>query len=190
MYSTEALILNRISNGEADELVSFYTKDFGKLVIKAKGAKNFTTKQGNFLHELSVVRISFIFGRRFYILSGINNIKTYSRISQDFLAIGYISGFFLLCDKLFYENYKDEEMWYLLNKVFEDTEKAFKTNELASALWYHEKSWILSMLSSLGLISEKLEVQNIKSKRQLDKYINNLLEGKIEHFGMRLNAVQ
>src|SRR3989338_9688825 len=111
MYKTEAIILSVRKIGEADELINIYTKDFGKLLIKARSAKKITTRQGNFLHTPSIVYCNFVSTRAGYVLSGIKNTKEYPGISRDIFASGFVSSFLELSNSVLSDGQKDEKLW-------------------------------------------------------------------------------
>ncbi|MEX0870019.1 MAG: DNA repair protein RecO [Candidatus Spechtbacterales bacterium] len=189
MYTTDAIVLKAIPTGEADEIVSLYTKDYGKLSMKAKSSKKITTKQGQFLHEPSILRCSFVLSRAGHILSGINNIKGYNNVAQDIMARGYILSFFSICDKVTYEGQKDERIWNLLVSAMEDASGVIGDTNKEKELWKMEKLWLMSFLQILGYKMNNYELHNIKDSSQLDFSIKNILQNRleqeIEFFGLK-----
>ncbi|MDX1607948.1 MAG: DNA repair protein RecO [Candidatus Spechtbacterales bacterium] len=197
MYTTEAIVLKTMPMGEADELVSIYTKDFGKLRLRARSSKKITTKQGNFIHSMAILSCNFVSTRAGYLFSGIKSIRGYTDISEDISASAYVSSFFTLCDDIFYDGQKDEEIWQLLCNVLEEARGALRENspdEAREYLWRREKQWLLSLLAILGLKPKNLNLDNVKNARQLDIYLQrvmqNKLERKIEFFGMKATVSQ
>ena len=45
-YKTEGIILKRINFGEADRILTSYTKHFGKISLLAKGVRKITSRKG------------------------------------------------------------------------------------------------------------------------------------------------
>ena len=179
MYTTDAIVLKIISVGEADELVSFYTHDFGKMVIKVRGSKKITTKQGNFLHHMALVRISFIMGRAGAILSGIKSIKAYRALSSDLYGSGYTMSYLTLCDKLIYEGARDPTLWSLFISVLDEAEE-LTHNSKQKLLWQREKLWLVELMNILGFKPKTVNLDRIKNPRQLDYYLQRVLENKFE----------
>jgi len=192
MYSTDAIVLGIRPAGEADELVSCYTRDFGKMIIKARSSKKITTKQGIFLHNPSVIRCNFVISRAGYIFSGIKSIKGHSAISDNITALAYTMSFLQLCDRITYEGQKDEEMWELLCKVLQDASSIADKDNSREELWRAEKEWLISLLNILGLAPQNLNLERVKNARQLDIYIRRLLQNKLEYsvefFGLKNHA--
>lgn len=71
MYSTQGIILKREDFRERDERVIFYTKDFGKLSVVAKGTKRIGAKLRGNLDIFNLVDIIFVEGKYFPILTGV-----------------------------------------------------------------------------------------------------------------------
>ena len=192
MYTTEAIVLKIMPSGEADEFVSIYTKDFGRLHVKARSSKKITTKQGNFLHSTAVLRCNFVSTKGGYLFSGIDSIIGYKEVAEDILASAYVSSFFNICNSIFYDGQKDEAIWELLTGVLEDADKALALkdeSERREYLWRKEKQWLLSLLTIMGLKPKDLGLDKVKNARQLDIYIQRLMQNKLERridfFGLK-----
>lgn len=59
-YFTEAFILDVQEIGECDSLITFYTRDFGKITAKAKSIKKIISKSAGHLQPLNFVNIRLI----------------------------------------------------------------------------------------------------------------------------------
>ena|SRR3990167_4460835 len=190
MFHTDAIVLNTKDFGEHDQLVSLYTKEFGKLRAKARSSKKATSKQANFLHIPSVISCSLVLGRQGYILSGIINKTTYGKIFSDLFALGYVLSFFNLVDSVIFDNQKDDKVWNLLKRALHDTQSLVGKNN-KNNLWNREKEWILQLLEVLGLGERIGAIPNkIHNQRQFDDYIKHVLENKLEQkvefFGLNI----
>lgn len=190
MHTTNVIVLNTRGIGEYDQIVSLYTKKFGKIRVVVKSARKITTKQGNFLHTLGVYECSFISGRSGYILAGIQSPalsqveqgkKTYFTINSDLFALGYITSFLKLVDSVIYDNQQDGSIWKLLTSSLTDAEKIIQNGvDIQSKLWQREKLWVIELLDILGLRPQTFALDNIRTQRELDKYLKEILENKFE----------
>lgn len=177
--------------GEADELVSLYTRNFGKLLVRARGTKKITSKQGAFLQEPAICQCSITLARAGYLLSGIKSIRAYPAISDNLYALGYVMSFLNLCDRLIYEAETDEALWQLLVSVLEDCKKVgfAQEKERGEYLWRREKFWLLSLLDILGVKPSKMSLNHIKTSTHLDLELKKLFEQKfncsVVFFGLR-----
>ncbi len=182
MYITDAIVLRVWETGENDFMVSFFTKDFGKIVIIVRGAKKIQTKQGNLLHKFSIVKLVFIMGKQLPILRSIMEIKFFPNISYNLYGYGYISSFFLLCDKLLYENTKDEKLWDLLISAIVDVSdilsKKEKNEIIYSDLWVKEKEWLSLLIDIMGVkeYNKVNDIKKIDNKKKVDIFFKDKLE--------------
>jgi len=60
IYSSEAIVLKNYAYGEADSIVTYFTKDFGLINLFAKSPRKIKSKFGSSLEPLTYSRISFI----------------------------------------------------------------------------------------------------------------------------------
>jgi len=180
MYTTYAVILNTNKVGEADEIVSLYTKDFGKLVAKAKSSKKVTTKQGNFFHAVGIIQCSLVLGRGGYIISGVSEKKICSKTNSDFRAMGHLISFFRTVDSLVFENQKDIKIWKLLNVALSTTNKILSQKSLNFEFWTAQRGWIAELLNILGLSIVELNLDSIDSKAQLDYQLKKVFENRFD----------
>lgn len=195
MYTTEAIVLKSVASGEADELTVCYTRDFGKMTIKTRGARKSTTKQGNFTHSFSLLRLSFILGRNGgAILSGVRDERTHDALSTDLYACGYVSSFLRLCDDIAYDGQHDEKLWRLIVSVLHEGDAIARsgTQDKRAFLWHKEKMWLVQLLDVLGLRPRTLHVERAQNQRQLDMYLKRILQRKFERsisfFGLYANT--
>lgn len=191
MYSTDAIVLSIAESGEHDLYVSFYTKEFGKIRAKVRAARKRTTKQGAFLHEPAVVRISFVLGRAGAVLSGIKSVEGCPALSRNVAARGYALSFFALCNTVLYDGQKDRALWNLLRRVLDEAADTEYDQDSARYLWKREKVWLLSLLKLSGLRVDMEKINRSRDPAHLDRTIRRLLEHQFERsvsfFGTHAN---
>lgn len=196
MYTTDAILLGVRESGEHDVLASFFTRDFGKVTAKVRGARKHTTKQGNFLHSFGRTNISFVLGKGGAILTGVTSEEEYPAIAQDLIAHGYATSFLSLCDKLIYEYAVDEALWSLIDKALmgANTIVSSTSDERSKreALWKEEKMWIMGLLEALGIGTSDLHLDALRNRAHFDQYLHAALERKcnmpVSFFGMKMGA--
>ncbi|OGZ61771.1 MAG: DNA repair protein RecO [Candidatus Spechtbacteria bacterium RIFCSPLOWO2_02_FULL_38_8] len=189
MHTTDAIVLNIKDFGEFDQLVSLYTKKFGKLQAKVRSSKKITSRQANFLHTPSVIKCSLVLGKQGYILSGVINKVSFGKVFSDIFALGYTLSFFNLVDSIIFDNQKDNKIWELLKQALQDSENLAHEQDKRN-LWAKEKEWILQLLEILGF-GGKIDTSKIHSQKQLDYHLKHILENKLEQsvifFGLNTN---
>lgn len=195
MYTTDAILLGIRESGEHDVLASFFTRDFGKVTAKVRGARKQTTKQGNFLHSFARTRMSFILGKGGAILAGVTSEQEYSAIGDDLIAHGYATSFLSLCDKLIYEYAADEGLWNVMDKALASANSIVSSplgqHQKQEALWKEEKMWIIGLLDALGIGTSDLRLEALRDRSHLDQYLHAALQRKcntaVSFFGMKMS---
>ena len=86
-YRCEALTLKKSPVGEADSVVTLFTKDRGKLRAVAKGARRTSSKLLGHLEPLTQVRLSLAQGRNLDYITQAQVIESFSNLKQDLGAI-------------------------------------------------------------------------------------------------------
>ncbi len=86
-YRCEAVILSYAPLGEADLLVTMFTKDQGKVRAVGKGARRSTSKLVGHLEPLTTVKMSMANGRNMDIISQVEVINSFSTLKRDLTGI-------------------------------------------------------------------------------------------------------
>jgi|SRR3989344_664719 len=117
---TKAIILKKQNTNEHDQLVTCYTKEFGKVTAVAKSVLKPSSIQAMHLDIFNLVDFELLNGRATPIITGAQAEKTYPNLKNNLacLAIGYF--FAETADKLFFEYQKDEEIWSFLAALIEE----------------------------------------------------------------------
>jgi len=63
LYQTEGIVLNRMEVGEADRILTVFTKEFGMLRLFARGVRRVSSKLNKFLNLFSYGRFGFVSGK-------------------------------------------------------------------------------------------------------------------------------
>lgn len=114
MYSTQGIILKREDFRERDERLCFYTKDFGKLSVVAKGTKRIEAKLRGNLDLFNFVDIIFVEGKYFPILTGVDLKDRFPWIAKDasLYRVALLLAESIL--RIFEERARDEEFFSIL----------------------------------------------------------------------------
>ncbi len=86
-YRCEAITLSYTPLGEADLLVTMYTRDQGKVRAVAKGARRSTSKLLGHLEPLTVVRMSMVHGRSMDIIAKAEVLQSFAALKEDLTGI-------------------------------------------------------------------------------------------------------
>ena len=102
LIETEAVVLNTLKLGEADKLVTFYTRNFGKVKAVAKGARKLKNKFGSSLEPFSRSHlVVYDKNSRFlYRLFQSDMIESFQKLRSDYEKILYTSRFLTCLEAL------------------------------------------------------------------------------------------
>ncbi|MFH0805304.1 MAG: DNA repair protein RecO [Patescibacteria group bacterium] len=119
LYKTQGIIIKKSNLGEFDHLITIYTKEFGKILLKGKSTrKNQAKLKGHlelFLNSCLMVAPA----RGFDIITGAETVRSFSYLHNDLLSLS--ASFYLseLIDKLIPEPEKDDQIWDLILYSFQ-----------------------------------------------------------------------
>lgn len=153
MLKTDAVVLSLKKHKEHDFLVSFFTKDFGKVVILVRGAQKLNSKLSPFLHYPGVVRCGFVEGRHMPVLTDVDSIFTPTS-SLNWRKNGALTRaattLLEFCGLVIYERQEDRRLWNFFLEVLLDCKVgADKNLSLEDCVPLYEK-WLYKLLNVLG----------------------------------------
>jgi DNA repair protein RecO (recombination protein O) len=111
---TLAIVLNRQDYREYDSLVSFYTLEFGKLTLMARGTKRLKSKLAGHLEPISVVDLMIIPGKGRDYAAGAISQEVFSGIKADLNKLYYAGLGLRWFRRLTSENEPDKTLFFLV----------------------------------------------------------------------------
>jgi len=112
-YKTEGIIIKRRNLGDYDRLLTVYTKDFGKILIKAKSVRKNHSKLRGHLELFLRSHLMIAPGRGFDIVTGAETIESYPLLHGDLPSLATAHYLSELTDKLVSGSEKDINIWGL-----------------------------------------------------------------------------
>ena len=112
-YRAEALTLKKTSLGEADLLITLYTRESGILRAVAKGARRSTSKLVGHLEPLTLTRLSLARGRNLDIITQAQIVENFTPLKSD--LTGITKGLYVaeLVDGFGSEDHANEALYQL-----------------------------------------------------------------------------
>ena len=150
-YRCEALTLKKSSVGEADLVVTLFTKDRGKLRAVAKGARRTSSKLMGHFEPLTHVRLSLAQGRNLDYVTQAQVIESFADLKQDLGAI--TKGLYVaeLVDGFGSEASSNQPLYQLAVEILKSLENSVEQDtESEWALRYFE----VHLLQVSGLMPE------------------------------------
>lgn len=91
LYRAEGIVLSRRDFGEADRLLTVFTREHGKLEQIAKGVRRPSSRKAGHLELFTRVQLLAARGRELDILTQVEAIETYPQLSKDLQLVGQAS---------------------------------------------------------------------------------------------------
>lgn len=104
-YVTEAIVLNREENGDLDSRVSLFTRQFGKLIAKAKSARKITSKLSAHLEPGTLTQVRLVEK---------NGLNITDALSRSRINIGFPDLYKL--NMILGEAEPDRKLWQILKE--------------------------------------------------------------------------
>jgi len=144
---SEGIILKKIKWSETSNIVTLYSKDFGKLKLVAKGVQRSKSSFSGGLELFSL--IDFVFykseKKNLYVLSSSEVVNSNQLLFSSAERYGIVSAGIELLDKLISGEEKNQDIYLLLSHFLSQVQKSEKES-LERLLW----AYALRLLSILG----------------------------------------
>lgn len=115
MIKTRAIILNRVDCRENDSLVSFFTLDFGKITLLARGTKKQFSKLAAHLEPFNFVDLMMIKNKNGFSVGSVISNDSFLNLKSDFNSIHISGKLFYFFNKLSREGQQDFDLFFFLN---------------------------------------------------------------------------
>lgn len=166
---TTGIILKRRNVGEADRLLTVYTREEGKITIKAKGVRKITSKRASHIEPLNKAILSLYKTGSTPVLTEVDTIVSYDRVKNNLARVGLAYHICELIDSLCPEGQENEAIFVLLENILESLSSEQK---IGSAIHAFE----VQLLQHLGYISGNEDLSGAKASQ----FIENILERKLK----------
>ena len=155
LYQTEGIILNSLDQGEADKVLTVFTKEFGMLRLFARGTRRASSKLNKFLNIFSYGRFGFVAGKDSWHLIDAEDFERFDAIFKP--EFGRVSNFI---ERLCSDEGREVGMWEAFWNFIKSGDEMLFYAEALSALGYLDKE----------------EIQK-RSREELNKLISRAIAG-------------
>jgi DNA repair protein RecO (recombination protein O) len=119
LYKTEAIVIRRTNLGEADRVVTLFTRDHGKLAVVAKGARKPKSRFAGRLELFTHLRLLLAVGRTLDVVSQVEVIDAFAFLRRDLTRLGYASLVAEVVDRATAEREPAPALFRLVRKTLE-----------------------------------------------------------------------
>lgn len=118
-FKTEGVILKRTNVGEADRLLTVFTKHYGKIKALARGVRRITSRRGGNVEVFTHAVMFFSQGRNFELLTEAETIHSFQTLRKNLLMVAQAYKICELVDKLTAEKQEHVSLYKLLVETLE-----------------------------------------------------------------------
>jgi DNA repair protein RecO (recombination protein O) len=172
IYKAEAIILARKNIGEADRLLTLFTKEYGKKMVIAKGIRRITSRRSSHLEIFSHVNLVLHPGKTFDYVSEVTTINKFYLITQKLERIGFVYIALELIAKLTAEHQESSLIFHELLLFLSRLNDVAMTRERAQSTLTSFKQ---TLLGELGFIHK----DQMLTEEKLDRTIEQVLESQL-----------
>jgi DNA repair protein RecO (recombination protein O) len=150
----EAVVLRHADWGEADRMLTLYTRQLGKTRAIVKGARKVTSRKAGHLEPLTQVKLQLTKGRDVPIVTQADTVKAFLPLRDSLILTGQASYVIELLDRFTYdEGVENAGIFRLLTETLE---------RLASGVdaWLAIRYYEVRLLDSLGFRPKLFECAN------------------------------
>jgi DNA repair protein RecO (recombination protein O) len=113
-YRAEAVVLRHSDYGEADRLLTLYTKETGKARVIAKGVRKIRSRKAGHLEPFTRVTLQLAQARDMPIVTQAETIDAYLPIREDLMRTSYAAYIVEMLDRFTYEEGENRAIFKLL----------------------------------------------------------------------------
>lgn len=169
-HTVQGIILKRKNIGEADRILTVFTKEQGKIRILAKGVRKITSKRASHIEPLNKTSLTIYKGQGMPILTEAVALNQFDTLKTDLHKVGLSYHICELVDGLCPENQENKEIFFLLESILEKLTEKEKVD-------IHIHEFEVQLLTHLGYYSEGThDISGAKASF----FIENILERKLK----------
>lgn len=170
LLKTEGIIIKRSNVGEADKLLTIFTRDNGKMHVKAPGIRKISSRRSPHLELLNRTTLTLYNSGRMPLVSEADMLSDYRHIKSDLTKVGYAYHMCELIEGLCPENEENDLIYTLLVETLDSLCLSDDSKSLIS-------NFELRLLDLLGFASQRMRTSEYFN---MHAYIESLLERKLK----------
>ncbi|HEX9722017.1 MAG TPA: DNA repair protein RecO [Candidatus Paceibacterota bacterium] len=117
-YRTQGVVLAKEDRGEADRLFTVFTKDFGKLRLRAVSERKITSKLRGGLELFYCSEIAFVQGRTYKTITDTVLLESFPKLRADIQGMRVMNRVAEIADEIIKGQEQDQRIWNLLGETF------------------------------------------------------------------------
>lgn len=173
-YKTEGLIIKRRNYKDSDRILTIFTKDQGKITVKAAGVRKITSRRSSHIELLNYVNLTLYKSPSgFPILTEAGVIDSFSSVKQDLDKVGMAYHLCELIDGLCPEHQENIPAFLLFKRTLSQLSQSSSADELRLIIRHFE----IELLSQLGYWHQE---RSMPLRMDTQEFIENIMERKLK----------
>jgi len=168
-FKTEGIVIKRSNYSEADRIVTIFTKQNGKIKIKATGVRKIASHRSPHIEPLNYCIFSLYQGKGMPVLTEVLSKECFPSLKKDLKRIGFAYHVCELIDGLCAENQESADIFMLLGRTL----RKLSTQENLKEIIYEFE---LELLRLLGFHKPSESAVRVDTQ----EIIENLLERRLK----------
>ena len=168
-FRAEGIVIKRSNYSESDRIVTIFTKQNGKIKVKATGVRKIASRRSGHIELLNYCIFGLYQGKSMPTLTEVESKESFPLLKKDLKRIGLAYHVCELIDGLCAENQENVDVFMLLGRTLR---KLSKEDNLAEVVYEFE----LELLRLLGFRKESTSTVKIDTR----ELIENLLERRLK----------
>jgi DNA repair protein RecO (recombination protein O) len=174
-FRVEAVVLRHADWGEADRILTLFTRERGKVRAIAKGARKIRSRKAGHLEPFTHVTLQLAKGRDLLIVTQADTLDAYLALGVDLVKTGCASYLVELLDRFTYEDENENQAIFRL--LTEGLSRVASESDPWLAMRYYE----VRLLDLLGFRPHLFECANCGDKIQpVDQYFSPAAGGVLD----------
>lgn len=153
-FRVDAVVLRHSDYGEADRLLTLYTRQLGKTRAVAKGARKIASRKAGHIEPFTHVKLQLAKGRDMLILTQADTVDAYQPLREDLILTSHASYVLELLDRF---TYQDETENSAIFRLLTDT---LSRLALKADPWLVIRYYEMRLLDHLGFRPQLFECAN------------------------------
>lgn len=168
-YLAEGVILSRKNYGEADRILTIFTKTYGKIRVIAKGVRRTTSRKKGSVELFNHIRFFAAVGRKMDVVTEVETKEAFLGWRKDLTRVAVAYHLAEVVEKLTPDHQEHKEVFALLTSALDKLSKIGYWE-----LYLYIQSFKKELLEELGFLE-----RGARGPRDLDLYIEDLISGRL-----------
>ncbi|HEX6303798.1 MAG TPA: DNA repair protein RecO [Anaerolineales bacterium] len=168
----EAVVLRHSDWGEADRILSLYTRQMGKVRAIAKGVRKMRSRKSGHLEPFTQVNLQLARGRDMFIVTQAEAINAYLHLRDDLVRVGYASYVVELLDRFTFDDDENPSLFHLLAETL-------KRLDQESSLYLAVRYYEIRLLDLLGYRPHLFHCANCENEIKAEAQYFSALQGGV-----------